>query len=793
VLRALPVLLLLVCLDAGAIEYFPLQQVRLLDGAFRDAQDRDIEYLLALDADRLLAPYLAEAGLEPRARNYGNWESSGLDGHIGGHYLSALSMAVAATDREDVRERLDYMLKEMRRAQDENGDGYLGGVPGGKALWAQVAAGDIRADSFGLNGAWVPWYNLHKVYAGLRDAWIYAGSEQARDMLVALADWADDLVTDLSDEQVQDMLSAEHGGMNEVFADAAAITGDDRYLSLARRFSHRQILDPLLLGEDRLTGLHANTQIPKVIGFERIAELEANDAWHKAALFFWETVVNERSVAIGGNSVREHFNDKHNFGPMMSEVEGPETCNTYNMLRLTRLLYHQDPDLEFVRYYERALYNHILSSQDPATGGLVYFTPMRPQHYRVYSQVDEAMWCCVGSGIENHVSYGKFIYAHDGNDLYVNLYIPSRISWDDKGVAVRQQNRFPDESRTRLVFENDASLRLQLRYPAWAASDRPVLSINDERQDISATPGSYIVLDRDWKAGDTVTLDLPMDVTAEGLPDGSDYYALLFGPIVLAAKASPFEAEVLDYFADDSRMGHIASGPICPPDEVPVFVADKPEFARHLQRVDGEELRFVFDGSTGDDFAGTELIPFFRLHRSRYMLYWPYSSPEGLELKQAQAVREEAIRAELDALTIDEIAPGEQQPEVEHDFAGEGSETGINFDRHWRHASGWFGYTLADTDNEARYLRVDYWGADRDRRFRIEVNSIVVAEVALAGEQGADFVSVDYPLDEAARAGAENGKHRLRFVAADGSIAGGIYGIRLLRGLPEQAIKAGGD
>ena len=784
--RLLLSIALLFCGNALAVDYFPLDQVRLLDGPFRAAQDRNIGYLLALDPDRLLAPYLEEAGLEPRAAKYGNWESSGLGGHIGGHALTALSLAWAATGRQDVRERLDYMLRELRRAQLAHGNGYLGGVPDGDELWRAIAAGDVRADLFGLNDYWVPWYNLHKVFAGLRDAWLLTGNPLARSMLIEWADWAAGLVANLDDAQMQAMLRTEHGGMNEVFADVAAITGEARYLETARRFSHRAILDPLLAGEDRLTGLHANTQIPKVVGFERIAQ-QAHDAdWHRAARFFWDTVVNERSVAIGGNSVREHFNDKHDFAPMIREVEGPETCNTYNMLKLTRLLYAAEPRPGYVEFYERALYNHILASQDPATGGLVYFTPMRPQHYRVYSQAQEAMWCCVGSGIENHVKYGAFIYAHDGDDLLVNLFIPSSLRWPQKGLVLRQETRFPDAAVTKLVFESDADVGLRLRWPAWAAGEGPRLEVNGVAQAVDVGADGAIRLHRKWKQGDTVSLALPMDTRLEQMPGGLDYYAILYGPVVLAAKTDPFPGEALDYYADDSRMGHIAGGEMCPLERTPVFVSDDPDFADRIERVPGDELRFRFTGKAGlPGLESTELIPFFRLHRSRYVVYWPYSTSEALVARRAAATAEEAARLALERLTIDRVAPGEQQPEAEHDFAGADTEAGVNSGRHWRHAAGWFGYTLRDPRGEARYLRIDYWGADAGRTFTIELNGIIVAEVTSTGEHGAEFVSVDYPLDDVVRAAGDGGTHRLRFVAGEDSIAGGIYGVRLLRGVPE--------
>lgn len=785
-LRFVAVALLCVCAQAKAVEYFPLDQVRLLDGPFKQAQDRNLEYVMSMDPDRLLAPYLSEAGLEPRAAHYGNWEGSGLNGHIGGHYLSALSLAWASTGRQDVLDRLNYMLDELQRAQDANGNGYLGGVPGGAELWRQIAAGDIRADLFGLNGAWVPWYNLHKIVAGLRDAYMYTGSEQARVMLVRWADWAAGLLSNLSDEQIQQMLTAEHGGLNEVFADLTAITGEQRYLELAKRLSHRQILDPLLKGEDHLTGLHANTQIPKVIGFERIAQLGKDAEWRAAARFFWDTVVNHRSVAIGGNSVREHFHEQGDFGPMVREVEGPETCNTYNMLRLTRLLYADNPELPYVEYYERALYNHILASQDPQTGGLVYFTPMRPGHYRVYSRAQQAMWCCVGSGIENHFKYGEFIYARNGDELYVNLFIPSTLNWVEKALTLRQETDFPDHSETRLVFGGDAQVALKLRYPEWAASGTARVLINGEAQPVEAAPGSYITLQRRWQKGDTVSLELPMRAHAEQLPDGSDYYAILSGPIVLAAVTAPFANEVLDYYADDSRMAHIPAGPMCPVERTPVFIADVPDFADHIERIGEGDLRFRLTGLKGpDDTAEAELIPFFRLHHSRYMLYWPYATPEQWQARGAAAAREEAALLELEALTIDKVAPGEQQPEAEHGFEGSDSEAGINFGRHWRHAAGWFSYTLNDPGSEAKYLRIDYWGADRGRTFTIEMNGVVVAEVISTGEHGPDFVSVDYPLAREVLAASSEGKHRLKFVAGEDSIAGGIYGVRLLRAAPE--------
>ena len=561
--------------NAPQVSYFPIQNVKLLDSPFLQAQQTDLHYILALDPDRLLAPFLREAGLQPKAPSYTNWENTGLDGHIGGHYLSALSMMYAATGDTTVYNRLNYMLNELNRAQQTVGTGFIGGTPGSLQLWKDIKAGKIRAGGFDLNGKWVPLYNIHKTYAGLRDAYLYAGSDLARQMLIAFTDWMIDITSGLSDEQMQDMLRSEHGGLNETFADVAEITGDKKYLELARRFSHNLILDPLIKEEDKLTGMHANTQIPKVIGYKRIAELSQDDKnwnhaaeWDHAARFFWNTVVNHRSVCIGGNSVREHFHPSDNFTSMLNDVQGPETCNTYNMLRLTKMLYQNshnpnqtnEPDPNYVNYYERALYNHILASQEPDKGGFVYFTPMRPGHYRVYSQPETSMWCCVGSGLENHTKYGEFIYAYRKDTLYVNLFIPSQLTWKEQGIILTQETRFPDDDKVTLRIDEAPKKKrtLMIRIPEWANQSKGYsVSINGKRKMFVMAKGNqYLPLSRKWKKGDVITFNLPMRVSMEQIPDKKDYYAFLYGPIVLAALNTSMVYMPMTVVADISPMAN---------------------------------------------------------------------------------------------------------------------------------------------------------------------------------------------------------------------------------------------
>ncbi|RZL39699.1 MAG: glycosyl hydrolase [Rubrivivax sp.] len=638
--RLLAALALVVCAHGAgaATQAFPLSSVRLLDGPFLEAQTTDLHYLMTLDPERLLAPFRREAGLPVPVPSYGNWESSGLDGHMGGHYVSALALMWASTGDAEVKQRLDYVIAELKRCQDALGNGYIGGVPDGPKAWAEVAAGDLKVDSFSVNGRWVPWYNIHKMFAGLRDAWVHAGNADAKAMLVRMSDWALRLTTPLTDAQMQNMLRAEHGGMNEVFADVAQMTGDLRYLALARRFSHQAILQPLAAGQDKLTGLHANTQIPKVIGFARIAQIGGEDEGRRAAEFFWRTVTDKRTVAIGGNSVKEHFHPAEDFRPMLNEVEGPETCNSYNMLKLTALLSQASPDVgAYTDFYERTLYNHILASQHPGEGGFVYFTPMRPQHYRVYSKVDEGMWCCVGSGIESHARHGEFIYAHDADSIYVNLFIASTLDWRERGIKLTQSTRFPDESRTRLTVETAGEFALKVRYPGWVAPGALKVKLNGKPVKVTAKPGGHVELRRAWKAGDQVDIELPMRTTLEPMPGLKNYVAVLHGPIVLAAK-TPQPGEKLSFTADGSRMGHVAQGAVCPQDAAPVFVSDQADFIRRFRPVPGQPLTFTAPGliQGGPGADKLQLIPFFRLHDSRYMVYWARSTPAQQSLLRAQ-------------------------------------------------------------------------------------------------------------------------------------------------------------
>lgn len=695
------------------VESFSVNDVKLTQSDFKHAEDMDIRYLLGIDPDRLLAPYLKEAGLTPKAQNYTNWENTGLDGHIGGHYLSALSYMYASTGNAEIKGRLDYFISELKRCADANGNGYISGVPDGKKKWKEISEGNIRASSFGLNDGWVPLYNIHKIFAGLRDAYLLTGNKDAKQMFINLTAWMYDLTKGLSDDQLQRMLDSEHGGLNETFADAAAISGDERFMQLAKRFSHKKVLDPLLRGEDRLTGMHANTQIPKVIGYKRIADIEGNDQWDKAAQFFWKTVVDNRSITIGGNSVREHFHPADDFSSMLTSEQGPETCNTYNMLRLTKMLYETSADTHYMDYYERALYNHILSTVNPIQGGFVYFTPMRSGHYRVYSQPQTSFWCCVGSGMENHARYGEMIYSHGGADnLYVNLFIPSELTWGK--TLVTQTNRFPAEEATTITVDpkKPAEFTIRVRIPEWTDASKMQPTVNGQPVEAKAE-GGYLAISRKWAKGDKLHVQLPMSLRAVSLPDKSDNYSFMYGPIVLASSLG--KQEQLGLFADDSRGGHIAGGRQLPLQDMPVLVADKNNLMANITKVEGRPMTFRLTGSVPEKYAEMTLVPFSSLHECRYMVYWPVVSQQDWQAKQEEIARAEAERQAIEQATADKVICGEQQPESDHFVKMERVRNGDFNGRHWRMAEkgGWFSYDMRTNSQAVKKLQVICSGNDR--------------------------------------------------------------------------------
>ena len=761
---------------------FPIGDVTLLDGPLKQARDLNIQTLLQYDCDRLLAPYRKEAGLTPKAKTYPNWD--GLDGHVGGHYLTAMALN-AATGDEECRRRMEYMIGELEECADaynrnhpEWGKGYVGGFPGSAKLWSAFKKGD-----FGIYfGSWAPFYNLHKMYAGLRDAWLYCDNEKAKSLFLGFCDWAIDLTAGLSDEQMEHMLGNEHGGMNEVLADAYAITKDEKYLECAKRFSHKRLFTPMSQRQDCLDNMHANTQVPKVIGFERISELSGNEIYHTASAYFWDVVTGRRSLAFGGNSRREHFPSNDACTDFINDIDGPESCNTNNMLKLTENLHRRNPEARFADYYELATFNHILSTQHPEHGGYVYFTPARPRHYRNYSAPNEAMWCCVGTGMENHGKYGQFIYSKKGDALYVNLFVASELNWKEKGIKVRQETDFPySESSKITLTEGKGKFTMLVRYPGWVKPGEFSVTVNGEQVPLISGPSSYVAIDRKWKKNDVIELTFPMHNSVKYLPNVPQYIALMHGPIMLGMKTGT--EDMAHLIADDSRFGQYASGKKLSTDQAPILINNDIEsIANQLQPIPGKPLHFTLT-TRMENPIHNELQPFFEIHDSRYMMYWLALSEDNYKGHLAQLAKAEQERQALEASTIDKVQPGEQQPETDHRMETDQSFTGNTNDCFWRDANDghYFSYLMQTKGQENIALRLKYWGVGewKSHEFDIFVDDVLVKSVNNTGKYRiSEFKYEVYDIPAELLKGKT--QVRVKFVAKPGKQIGEIYEVRLI-------------
>lgn len=765
---------------------FPLGDITLLDGPLKHARDLNVQVLLKYDCDRMLAPYRKEAGLQPRKPSYPNWD--GLDGHVGGHYLSALAIN-AATGNEECRKRMEYMISELQLVLDANNQrpeawchNYIGGVPNSAKMWTAFSKGDFGP----YFGTWAPFYNIHKMYAGLRDAWLYCGNEQAKNLFLKFCDWAVDITRDLNDEQMEKMLGNEHGGMNEVLADAYAITGEQKYLDCARRFSHRMLLVPLENGKDCLDNMHANTQIPKVIGYQRIAELAHDVQYHNASEYFWEIVTRQRSLALGGNSRREHFPTKENCIDYINDIDGPESCNTYNMLKLTEDLNRVKPNGMYGDFYETAMFNHILSAQHPQHGGYVYFTSARPRHYRNYSAPNEAMWCCVGTGMEDHGKYGQFVWTHDkgvkaeDDALYMNLFVASELNWKDRKMVIRQQTAFPyAETSVVEVAKGKGTFILKVRKPSWC-ENFTVKGVGFDAD--SYEENGFVCIKRKWKKGDQVKISMPMHAYIKPMINVPQYVAIMYGPILLGMKTGTEDMRSL--IADDSRFGQYAGGKKLALDEAPILLPKHlDDIAKNLKPVPGKPLHFKLATHMENTIDG-ELQPFFEIHDSRYMMYWLALGENDYKAYMQKLADEEKARQALEARTVDKVNPGEQQPETDHrmetDDSNKGNTEGIFFrdakDGHY------FSYLMQTKGETNLSLQLKFWGQDewRTSEFDIYVNDKLLCSVNNSHRwRATQFKTVDYAIPSEFVKGKK--EIRVKFVAHKGKQVGQIYGVRLVK------------
>ena len=596
------------------LQAFDLADVTLFEGPFLKAQRKTEAYLLSLQPDRMLHNFRVNAGLPPRAPVYGGWESQPIwaeincHGHTLGHYLSACAFAYRSTGDKRFKARIEHIAQELAACQAASKSGLVCAFPDGPRL----VAAHLRGDK--ITG--VPWYTLHKVYAGLRDAAVLADSETSRAVLLRMADWAVAATRPLDAAQFETMLETEHGGMNEVFADLYLMTGNADYRQLAERFSHKAVMVPLAKSRDHLDGMHANTQIPKIVGFARVWDATGKPEYRDASQFFWKTVTTTRSYATGGHGDNEHFYPVADFADHVFSAKGSETCGQHNMLKLTRALFLHDPRAAYADFYERTLYNGILASQDPETGMATYFQGARPGYMKLYHTAEDSFWCCTGTGMENHVKYRDSIYFHDDRALYVNLFIPSAVTWKTAGAVLTQTTTFPDVAATTLrwTLKHPTDLTLKLRHPGWSRT--AVVSVNGVETLRSTNPGSYVELARTWRNGDTVEMRLAMEIAVERSPVAPEIVAFTYGPLVLAgALGHDGLAPGADIVVNERRYGEYNAAPFTPP-----TLAGDPETIARGIRPDVRPLEFTVTSSAGQP---VRLVPYFRIAHERYATYWP--------------------------------------------------------------------------------------------------------------------------------------------------------------------------
>jgi DUF1680 family protein len=741
---------------------FELSDITLLDGPFKHATELNIESLLRYEPDRLLSKFRSEAGLEPKANHYGGWEKETLAGHSLGHHLSACALMYQTTHDNRFLERAQYIVEELEACQLADGDGYIGAFPNGKKTFEEeIAKGNIEARGFSLNGIWAPYYTQHKVMAGLRDAYRLCGIEKALQIEKSFADWITTIVDSLNDEQIQKMLVCEHGGINEVLVDLYVDTQDKKYLELSRVFHHKAILDSLAAGFDILPNKHGNTQIPKLVGLARRYEVTGDQNDKKAAEFFWDRVVHHHSYVTGGHGNHEYFGEPDKLRDRLSEGT-TETCNVYNMLKLSRHLFEWEASPEVADFYERALFNHILSSQHPGDGRVIYNLSLEMGGYKVYQ---DPYWftCCVGTGMENHSKYGGNVFFHNDQELFIFQYIAAELNWEEKGLTLRQLTKYPEEQGTILEFEckNPISLTLKIRYPYWAEKGFEIF-VNGQKKRITQKPSSFIPIQREWKTGDKVEVKIPFSLRLEAMPDDENRIAIMYGPLVLVGDLGPVN--------DSTEADYLY---------VPVLMTQDREPSHWTVPVEGKVNTFKTKGvGKPRDIV---LKPFYKTHERRYSIYWDMFTEESWKGKQAEYKAQIERKKKLEEMTVDFAQPGEMQPEREHNFKGENTRAGSLKNKKFRESrEGWFSFDMKVFMGQPMALVVEYWGGfPGSKTFDILVDGEKIATENISNKKEGQFVDIKYDIPDELTFGKR--KITVKFEAHEGNMAGPIFGVRIIK------------
>ena len=766
---------------------FSLQDVRLLQGSpFYQAMITDQRYMLGMDVDRMLNGERRFAGLPQKGPYPGSSQPADTRPGDLNHYLSAISLMWAQTGDQRFLERANYIISSIRECQDKiDARTRAGDTTVRRRLygaWQKILNGHLELsgpDELGYPWGGTTgndWYGIHKAMAAYRDAYLYCNNRTALELLIGQAASVTDFVLKANPDLFDDLLDIEHGGMNEVFADLYAITGNETYMEVSKKFNHQKVILNIAGGKDVLYGRHANMQVPTFVGTARQYQLSGDETSRQATENFLRMIYADHMSAIGGSSRYERYGLP---GQTTKELgfTADETCITYNMLKVALNYFESTGDLHQMEYFERALYNHILASQDRESGGVTYYTSLMPGSFKSFSKGYDltGVWCCVGTGMENHAKYGEAIYFHNNKDLFVNLFIPSQLSWKEKGLQLLMETRFPEDDVVTLTIKENSSFSdpIYLRYPQWAKRSARAW-INGRPVSIEAQPGEYIRLQHNWKAGDVVKIEMPQDFYLEAAKDDPNMVAIFHGPLALAGELGTAGMPGSDLV----RHAHFQYRNWMPPTaDIPLLVVNKVDLDSWLQPVPGQPLRFQTTkaGWLNGKRKDVNLVPFYNMHHQRYTVYWKLYSAEEL-----------ALRSQL---VSDEINPADPANEKDHNLQGEKLDTSSFRDHRnfWENnrpgrlarEGGWFSYNMkVDKNKDRHYLVITYWGSTpANHLFDILVNKQLLQSEDLTERKPLTYYEQVYELPDELVKGKE--KINVTFQAKPGAYAGPVYGLRI--------------